>query len=172
LGILKKMKNRFSHSREICIMGKKRNSAMKSDRNLVAYCGLYCGDCPGYKRDIADLSKELRKKIRESRLDKASKFLAQIEKGYKNFDKCYEVLGLMMKMRCKKVCRERVRVPSCAIRKCCIEKNFEGCWECEEFETCKKPDWLKPVHGDAHIKNLRRIKRNGINGFLRGKRDW
>jgi len=145
---------------------------MNTNRDLVAYCGLCCGDCPGYKRDIADLAKDLRKKLRESRLDKASKFLAQIEEGYKHYDKCYEVLGLMVKMRCKKVCRERVRAPSCEIRKCCRAKNFEGCWECEEFETCKKSDLLKPVHGDAHIKNLRRIKRNGIDGFLKGKRDW
>ena len=33
----------------------------KQDKNLVAYCGLYCGDCPIYKGKIADLARDLRK---------------------------------------------------------------------------------------------------------------
>ena len=33
----------------------------KQDKNLVAYCGLYCGDCPMYKGKIADLARDLRK---------------------------------------------------------------------------------------------------------------
>ena len=43
-----------------------------------------------------------------------------------------------------------------------MKKNIEGCWECNEFETCKKLDFLKPSHGDAHIENLRKIKKQGI----------
>ena len=145
---------------------------MKTGKDLITYCGLYCGDCPGYKGEIADLAKELRKRLREAKIDRAYTFLSQVEKGYKNYPQCYEVLGLMMKMRCKKVCRKRVRNPGCEIRKCCLEKKYDGCWECEEFETCAKMDWLKPIHGDAPIKNLKRIKRLGMDGFLKGERDW
>ena len=43
---------------------------------------------------------------------------------------------------------------------------------CDEFENCKKLDFLIPVHGDAHIKNLKAIKRNGKEGFVKGKRLW
>jgi len=145
---------------------------MKTSKALMGYCGLYCGDCPAYKGEIADLARDLRKKLRESRVDRASPFLAKVHEGYKNYKQCYEVLGLLMNMHCKKVCRKRVRPPSCEMRKCCLEKNIQGCWECEEFETCEKSDWIKPIHGDAHIKNLRRIKRQGMDGFLKGKRDW
>lgn len=145
---------------------------MKTSKALIGYCGLYCGDCPGYKGEIPDLARDLRKKLRESRVDRASPFLAKVHKGYKNYKQFDEVLGLLMKMHCKKICRERVKAPACEIRKCCLEKGIQGCWECEEFETCNKPDWLKPIHGDAHIKNMRRIKRQGMNGFLKGKRDW
>ena len=28
------------------------------------------------------------------------------------------------------------------------------------------------MEGDAHIKNLRKIKKRGIDGFLQGKRHW
>jgi hypothetical protein len=78
----------------------------------------------------------------------------------------------MMKLRCKKPCRERGRVTSCERRTCCLEKNFKGCWECEEFEVCEKSSWLKDIHEDAHLKNLRRLKKLGMDGFLKGRRNW
>jgi hypothetical protein len=62
--------------------------------------------------------------------------------------------------------------PFCKIRKCCQKKGIEGCWKCEEFETCKKLDFLEPIHKDAHIKNLRKIKKQGIDKFLEGKKYW
>ncbi len=145
---------------------------MKTSKTLIGYCGLYCGDCPGYNGEIPDLARDLRKKLRDSRVDRASPFLAKVHKGYKNYKQFDEILGLLMDMRCRKVCRERVRAPACEIRKCCSEKRFQGCWECEEFETCKKSDWLKTVHDDAHIKNMRRLKKVGMDGFLKGKRYW
>jgi hypothetical protein len=41
-----------------------------------------------------------------------------------------------------------------------------------EFEKSEKLSFLAPVHGDAHKKNLRGIKRNGLKSFLEGKRLW
>lgn len=40
------------------------------DKNLVAYCDLYCGDCFGYKGIIANLARELRKELRQSKFDR------------------------------------------------------------------------------------------------------
>jgi len=56
--------------------------------------------------------------------------------------------------------------PGCKIRLCCQKKNCEGCWECVEFETCQKLDFLKGGHGDAIIKNLRKISKKGMEEFL------
>jgi len=33
-------------------------------------------------------------------------------------------------------------------------------------------DFLKPIHEDAHLKNLRKIKKQGTEKFLSGKRYW
>ena len=33
----------------------------KEDKNLIAYCGLYCEDCPIHRGKIADLARDLRK---------------------------------------------------------------------------------------------------------------
>ena len=146
----------------------------KKDENLIAYCGLYCGDCFGYKGNIADLARDLRKELRQARFDKTAEFLSTISffKAYKNYDECYEVLGAMVKLRCKNACKGGGGPPFCKMRKCCQKKGIGGCWQCDEFETCEKLDFLKPNHGDAHIKNLRNIKKHGTNGFINGKRLW
>jgi len=40
------------------------------DRKLVAYCGLCCEDCLMRKGEIADLARDLRKKLRETKFDR------------------------------------------------------------------------------------------------------
>jgi len=141
---------------------------------LIAYCGLYCKDCHGYNGRIPDLARDLRKELRESKYDKFAGFISTYSfgKDYKNYEECYKVLGAMVKFRCKRGCRGGGGSPFCKIRKCCQKKDLEGCWVCEEFETCEKLNFLEPVHGDAHIKNLNKIKKHGTNEFINGKRLW
>ncbi len=147
---------------------------VKNEENLIAYCGLYCGDCIAYKGKVADLSRDLRKELRQVRFDKTAEFMSKISffEVFKNYKQCYEVLGGMVKLRCKKACKGGGGPPFCKIRLCSQKKGFQGCWECDEFETCKKLDFLKGNHGNAHIKNLRKLKKNGITEFLKGKKYW
>jgi hypothetical protein len=78
----------------------------------------------------------------------------------------------MVKFRCRKGCRAGGGSPFCKIRKCAQKKDIEGCWLCEEFKRCEKLDFLIPVHGNAHIKNLRAIKGRGKSKFVKGKTLW
>ena len=139
---------------------------------LVAYCGLYCGDCFSHKGEIADLARDLRKKLRQEKFSSTAQGLSKYFKALNDYETCYEVLGAMVKLRCKRGCRDGGGNPWCKIRKCCQEKQIDGCWECSDFEECGKFDFLKTVHEDANLKNLRRIKRNGLEEFVGGKRDW
>ena len=134
------------------------------EKELVAYCGLYCGDCFGYKGKLADLAGDLRKESSQSKFENTAEFMSTFSffDVFKNYKQCYEVLGALVKLRCKKACKGGGGPPFCKMRKCCMKKNIEGCWECNEFETCKKLDFLEPSHGDAHIENLRKIKKQGI----------
>ena len=147
---------------------------MPEDEKLIAYCGLYCGDCHGYKGKVADLARDLRKELRDSRYERFARFVS--EKGFmkelENYDVCYETMGAMVKFRCRKGCRNGGGPPFCRIRKCCQKKGYDGCWECGEFGACEKLDFLRPVHDDGYIKNLRRIKKKGKEEFTKGKRDW
>ena len=146
----------------------------EADRNLIAYCGLYCGDCFAHKGKIADLARDLRKELRQAKFDKTAESLSDISffKVFENYEQCYEVLGALVKFRCNKVCRDGGGPPFCKIRKCSQKKGIEGCWECDEFETCEKLDFLNPGHGDAYLKNLRNIKKSGIDEFLGRTRYW
>lgn len=145
---------------------------MSEGKDLIAYCGLYCGECINRKGEIADLARDLRKKLREAKFDRVSPGLSRYFKEFEHYKECYEVLGVMVRLRCKNACKSGGGPPFCKIRKCCQKKGYEGCWECEEFETCKKLESLEPIHKDAHIKNMRKIKKQGIDKFLEGKKYW
>ncbi len=142
----------------------------QSSEDLIAYCGLYCGECFGHEGKIANLARDLRKELRGARFDKISEAIPF--KAFKNYGQCYEVLGALVKLRCKKACRGGGANPACTIRKCCRKKELQGCWECGEFESCKKLDTLETGHGVAHIKNLRKLKKKGVEAFLDGKKLW
>ena len=145
---------------------------MSGEENLIAYCGLYCGDCFSYQGKIADLSRDLRKELRSHKFEKTAELLSGMSffKEFDDYSRCYKVLGAMVKLRCKRGCRDGGGNPYCAIRKCCERKKYEGCWECDEYESCSKLDFLKANHGDAHIKNLRKINKKGKKEFIKGKR--
>ena len=147
---------------------------MAEEKDLIAYCGLYCGDCFGYRGKVADLARDLRKELRQAKFSQIAEAMAAIPffAVYKDYSRCYEVLGAMVKFRCKRTCRGGGGPPVCKMRTCCQKKGIDGCWQCDEFETCKKLDFLKPSHVDAHLKNLRLLKKSGVDSFLAGKRHW
>jgi hypothetical protein len=145
---------------------------MKDDKNLIAYCGLYCGDCFMYQGKLADLARDLLKELRQTKFEKQAEMLSKISffKTLKNYQQCYDVLGTLVRFRCKRACRNGGGSPFCKMRICCQKKGNNGCWECFQFETCGKLNFLKPVHNDAHLKNLRLIKKQGTKKFLVGKK--
>jgi len=143
----------------------------KTENNdLIAYCGLYCGECFGYKGIVPDLARDLRKELRQAKFDRVAQAIPF--KEFQHYGECYDCLGALVRLRCKKTCRGGGGPPFCEMRKCCQKKGIDGCWECEEFETCTKLDFLKPVHGDAHIKNLRILSKKGVDAFIAGKKYW
>jgi len=75
---------------------------MIEEKDLIAYCGLYCGECINHKGEIADLARDLRKKLREAKFDRVSRGLSKYFKEFNKYQECYEVLGAMVRLRCKK----------------------------------------------------------------------
>jgi len=98
---------------------------MTKKKKSVAYCELYRENCLLYKGEIADLARDLRKKLRQAKFDSASEGLSKFFKDFKDYETCYKVLGAMVKLRCKRVCKDGGGNPFCAI--CCQKKGFDGC---------------------------------------------
>ena len=144
---------------------------MAKKTDLIAYCGLYCGSCPCYTHTIANLARDLRKELRRSKCDKAAPALAKIPafKTFKHYQKGYDLLGTMMMFRCKESCRSGGGSAQCRIKKCVRKKELNGCWQCDDFPTCKKLKALEEF-GDidkTYLKNLRKIKRIGPSAFVK-----
>lgn len=145
---------------------------MKEKEKLLAYCGLYCGDCAGYTGEIADRAKELIKIIEKYKFELSAKNM--FTKELKDYDKFFKKLKFISGLKCPKICRERiVGSTTCNIRKCCIDKGFYACYECDIFETCDKFKALEELHKDSCVKNLKAIKEMGLKNWItNGKRYW
>ncbi|MEN6338464.1 MAG: DUF3795 domain-containing protein [Phycisphaerales bacterium] len=141
---------------------------------LIAFCGLYCGDCCAHKGTIADLAAELSAELDREHFARMAESLSRAVhfKAFERYEDCRQALDAMTKIRCGKTCRGGGGRPDCAIRACCREKGFEGCWQCGGFETCPTLDSLCIAHGDAHIRNLRQIQLHGAKAFADGEHLW
>ena len=136
---------------------------MGNHDRMAAYCGLYCEKCAFHTGTIPDLARDLRKELRKARFEKVAEVIPFLDaEAYKQ---TYEFLGSLVKLRCKG-CKVGSRSQFCHIAQCAVKKGYEGCWECDEFPSCKKLDFLAPVHGDAHLKNLRKIKKVGVEEWV------
>jgi hypothetical protein len=73
---------------------------MNEDKKLIAYCGLYCGDCVNYKGEVADLARDLRKKLRQEKFNRVSKGLyAVVEFVETEADLRFAISGNVAKKR-------------------------------------------------------------------------
>jgi hypothetical protein len=143
---------------------------MAKKTELIGYCGLYCGTCPSYTQVAAGLARDLRKELRRNKFEKYAGFIAKIPgfAAFKNYKKGYELLGAIMKIRCKhKFCRPGGWGAGCKIRKCAKQKGLAGCWECDKFENCGHLKILEQSGGPMYLKNLRKIRRVGTKEFIK-----
>ena len=48
------------------------------NETLIVYCGLSCGECPRHTGKIANLARDLRKELRQSKFDKIAEALSAL----------------------------------------------------------------------------------------------
>jgi len=58
--------------KEFKLQKKKVLQMNEETKGLIAYCGLYCGDCIGYRQKAADLARDLRKELRKTKFEKTA----------------------------------------------------------------------------------------------------
>ena len=111
----------------------------ESPKNLVGYCGLYCGACGIYQGRIKQAVESLRSVIGAYGFDKIMPELAKM------FGECPGCIG-------------GGGDPNCAVRECAKQKAYTTCAECAEMERCEKVQRYGPCAMDG----LRKIKAVGV----------
>jgi hypothetical protein len=139
---------------------------MKERENLFAYCGFYCGDCLGYTGVIADAAKDFKTVLDKYQFDRTAKCV--LPDHLHDYNRFYEIVEFMTGLKCPTTCRERKDpTVACEVRKCCIDKDFFACYECDDYENC---DQLKSImdglHYESSLKNLKAIREMGLEQWL------
>ena len=140
-------------------------------KELLAYCGIYCADCLGNSGVIANAADEFKKVLDDYKFVKTVKAFGF--KELEEYDKFYKMLGFMTGLKCPFICRTMEDSKTdCKIRKCCINKGFYACYECEDLEDCSKlQSSMGELHTESCRKNLKAIKEMGLDNWLKsGKR--
>lgn len=123
--------------------------------SLMAYCGLDCSTCFGYTKTISEAAKGLRRTMRAEKVKQVWPSIPFLG----DYDAFKKDLDALAGLRCRG-CLEGGGNPFCKIRKCCLERGYRSCAQCDEFESCGKLTTLEPGYKDEHLKNLRRIQKS------------
>ncbi len=143
---------------------------MSDKERLLAYCGLYCGDCGGVTCEIADAAQNLVEVTQRNKFRLTAKTMFTAQLG--DYRELAEKLKFMSQLRCATTCRDREE-GACDIAKCCLEKGFFACHECDDLDTCDKFQIHRDLHGDSREVNLRAIKVRGVKDWIEnGRRCW
>ena len=143
----------------------------QNERDLTAFCGLYCGDCIRYKCRASDLANELLNESGKLHLAEYANVKRFHTREFEHFESFIALLKAISQINCDIPCRLGGDGcgGTCEIIQCVKSKSLEGCWECHDFEACDQFDFLKPFHGDTPIHNLRKIKVHGISNWAKNR---
>jgi hypothetical protein len=122
---------------------------------------------------IADSANNLLEVLEEHQFVRTARSL--FAKELEGYDRFGEMLKFMAELKCVTVCREREdNSITCPIRKCCKERGFYACYECDGFENCDKlRSFMNGLHTVSCLKNLKAIKEMGLEDWImRGKKNW
>ena len=135
-----------------------------TDSELTAYCGLYCGDCVRYRSKVSDLARDILKEFEKNQFSEYARVKRSQMPEFEYYELMIRGIKAVSQIKCETPCRLGGDGcgGSCEIVICVKYKSLEGCWKCAEFETCKKRDFLNPFHGDAPLRNLRKIREFGV----------
>lgn len=139
------------------------------NKDLVAYCGLYCGSC-AIRFRFPLLAESL-----YDALEPIKDYLISMgdDNDKESFETFWEYLSDLSETETKSFCKEGLECgnPECKIRLCAREKNVEICIFCEEY-PCENFEDLKEDMGEDYeflIKDLEDIKKIGIKNWIEKK---
>lgn len=143
---------------------------MEDKKDLLAFCGFYCGDCLGYTGVIADASEGFKAVLDRYKFNRTIECV--FPERLMGYGRLYEMVKFMADLRCPAVCRRRrgpTGASTCPVKNCCLEHGFYACYECDDFETCDRLRSLhRGLHAESCLKNMRSIREMGLEAWLDG----
>ncbi|MFC1937075.1 DUF3795 domain-containing protein [Chloroflexota bacterium] len=139
------------------------------EAEFTGYCGLYCGDCIRYRSKASDLARALLNELQATEFGKYAEVKSCSVKELEQYRQCCQVLEAIIGLQCNEPCRVGggCTTFSCKILQCCQRRGYQGCWECDDLEKCNEFEFLKPFHGEAPVKNIRKIRELGLDGWTK-----
>jgi len=137
---------------------------MIKDKEYTSYCGLYCLDCIPSNRSLFSTVKKLRNLLVDLQFEEYAEIKSKNNKTLKEYPKFIKVLHAMSKLECFAPCREGGGNPNCRVRKCVLNRNYEGCWECDGYGDCELLHPLKKVHPNLEY-HLELIRKEGLENW-------
>ena len=162
------------------------------EEKLVCPCGLTCCDCLFYKSEIYDAARKLKEVIELNDLDlflignsrktnwksmaehlmltedQEWEQVGQYFDMFKDMPLFMKILDGIIKLQCKATCTEAGgcslagRTHDCHALECVKSNGYDGCWQCEKFESCDKLNFVKKHYGYVIEENLKIAKEKGI----------
>ncbi|MFC1925925.1 DUF3795 domain-containing protein [Chloroflexota bacterium] len=135
------------------------------DANLTSYCGLYCLDCVPSKEELFSLIRKVDILLEDLQFEEYAELKSEAFPGLAQYAAFSEVLKEIGLLQCHEPCRGGGGKEKCAIRTCCESNDRNGCWECDDSQTC---DLLQPLiksHPNL-LYHYDLIRKHGIDGWL------
>lgn len=144
----------------------------EEEKEFTAYCGLYCPDCIHFRNKHSKLAGELKEALEDADFQSYASVKSPFGSEFQEYDSFLTVLEALINYSCTESCRVSGgnSTAPCQIIKCCKEKGYEGCWECETFEACEKFESLRPRCEASVMHNLKEIRKNGFEGWSQHRR--
>ncbi|MBA7678894.1 hypothetical protein ES703_87173 [subsurface metagenome] len=136
---------------------------MTEDKRYTSYCGLYCLDCIPSNKKLFSTIKELENLLADLQVGKYVEIKSKKNEIYKEYPKFIEVLQEIGKLESFAPCREGCK-PNCKIRECVLNRNYEGCWECNNHRNCELLQPLKEIHPSLEY-HLELIQKDGLENW-------
>lgn len=122
----------------------------------VGYCGLYCENCPLFRRgEIRDTAHKLQRHLRG--YEKYAEKMSEKHQDLRDYQVFLDVISWFASRDCPG-CRDGGGLEGCQIKVCCLGKGHELCSQCDIVHCEKVHGWM--------ITNTNRIREIGIKAFI------
>ena len=101
-------------------------------KDLVTYCGLYCGGCAVHQGKFVDAAKELQGLCQAYGVAGWAPEMVEYVPAMAGYGQFAGVLDWLTTFTCTS-CQDGGGDPNCKMRACVKERGLEGCWACVDL---------------------------------------